>query len=153
MLYDHLNPCYKNEDWHRSYPLIWKCVHSISYVIHTATSSTCCFWQLGNRCEKCHVSSSFFFLFFFFFFLSFVLRFFTSLVEAHTVPLSPTKPVIIVHPVNLVLFYFHCFVFCWICQRTSLLTLEAVAKCVSFKRQGHTDALCTCLLCICIYCT
>lgn len=31
-------------------------VYLMSYVIHTVTSSTCCFWQLGCRCENVHIS-------------------------------------------------------------------------------------------------
>lgn len=104
MACDHLNPCHENVDWHFSYPLIWKCVHTLSYVIHTVTSWTCCFWQLGCRCE----------------YVSFHrLSFFPSCeapyiylytVRANMVPFTLTKPVIIVHPVNFTPLYFvKCF--------------------------------------------
>lgn len=131
--FDHLNPCCKNEDWHISYLLIWKCVHAVSYVIHTVTSLTCCFWQLSCRCEA-----------FLFFFLS--LSPFISLVEdtvhANMVSFSLAQPVIIVHPVNLILFY---LVFCL----SSFMGLfvnfpcdsEAVAKCVSFNPTGAHRSL------------
>lgn len=36
--FDHFNPHHENEDWHVSYLSIWKCVHKVSYVIHTVTS-------------------------------------------------------------------------------------------------------------------
>lgn len=41
--------------------LIWKCVHTVSYVIHTVTPSICCLWRLVCRCEFVHISSSLFF--------------------------------------------------------------------------------------------
>lgn len=126
--FNHLNPCRKNEDWHISYLLIWKCVHAVSYVIHTVTSLTCCFWQLSCRCEA-------------FFSLSFI-----SLVEdtvhANMASFSLTQPVLIVHPVNLISFY---LVFCV----SSFMDLfvnfprdsEAVAKCVSFNPTGAHRSL------------
>lgn len=66
----------------------------VSYVIHTVTSSTCCFWQLGCRCAN-------------FYLLHF--HFFTA--HANMVPFSPSEPVITVHHVNLTVFYFVYFVF------------------------------------------
>lgn len=96
---DHLNPCYGSVDWHISYLLIWKCVHTVSYVIHTVRSSTCCFWQLGCWCE--YVCFIHFFLSFFFFLLPQ-----RSVIYCTCQRGAIKKPVIIVHPVNHIIFFY-----------------------------------------------
>lgn len=104
---------------------------------------TCYFWQPGCRCEKCHYSHVF--LFFFCVLSSILGRILYMLTLCHFDLLI--LPVWTVHPVNLIL-----FVGVFLCQWIPLMTLEAVAKCVSFNPTGTHRCLVKRLLCICIYC-
>lgn len=75
-----------------------------------------------------------------------------------TVPCPLTEPVIIVHPVNRILFYFvdACFFsflfFSCIYWCISLMPLEAVAKCVSFNPTGTHTKPCVHASFLYIYC-
>lgn len=66
MICKHLNPRHERVDWQISYLLIWKCVHTVSYVIHTVASSTCCFAQPCCSCQNVHISFALYFVCFFF---------------------------------------------------------------------------------------
>lgn len=122
--------------------LIWKCVHTVSYVIHTVTPSICCLWRLVCRCEFVHISSSLLF--------PPPQRFLT--VHDNMVPFSLTQPVIIVHRVNLALFYFaFCFSLFRTCQWTFLINFEAVAKCVSLNPTVDTQMPCVHASCAYVY--
>lgn len=71
-------------------------VYIVSYVIHTVTSSTRCFWQLGCKCEYVHIV---------------VFDLFPQVSSRLPCILSiqwlcHALPVLIVHPVNHTVFYF-----------------------------------------------
>lgn len=142
MICKHLNPRHERVDWQISYLLIWKCVHTVSYVIHTVASSTCCFSQPCCWCQNVHISFALYFVCFFF-----PCIWAEDFLHVLTVPSSPTNPVITVHPLNPALFYFVT------CQWPSLMTLEAVARCVSFNPAGtHRRLVTTPPVHMCKYC-
>lgn len=142
MLCDHLNPCHGRVDWHISYH-----------------------WY-GNVYIQCHmlyillhlryvVSDDWFadvnlFIFLPLYFFPPPQRFLT--VHDNMVPFSLTQPVIIVHRVNLALFYFaFCFSLFRTCQWTFLINFEAVAKCVSLNPTVDTQMPCVHASCAYVY--
>lgn len=138
---------------HPSYPPIWKNMYILSYVIHTVTSLTCCFLTTGLPVCIC----SYFFRLMFFFFL--LLKGYPNTVYAMTVPCPLAEPVIIVHPVNRIPFYFvdACFfLFLFFFMHLSVYfphdSFEAVAKCVSFNPTGTHTKPCVHASFVCIYC-
>lgn len=73
-------------------------------------------------------------------------------VHDNMVPFSLTQPVIIVHRVNLALFYFaFCFSLFRTCQWTFLINFEAVAKCVSLNPTVDTQMPCVHASCAYVY--